>query len=225
MTKSREYFISEPAGSNADATIIWLHGLGADGKDFAGLVEELGLPIHHKVRFIFPSAPFANITINNGMLMRAWYDIYDFTISDKEDSDGIKKSQQLINELIQQEMAKGIASERILLGGFSQGGAMSLYAGLKFIAPLGGIICLSAYLPLRTTFTECEATANFKTPVFMAHGMFDPVVSYNLGQTTHSLLTQWHYNVEWKSYPMEHTVCIEELAAIGAFVNRCLEYA
>lgn len=224
MTKGREFFINEPAG-DADATIIWLHGLGADGKDFAGLVEELGLPVHHKVRFIFPNAPFANITINNGMLMRAWYDIYDFSLSDKEDADGIKASQKIIDDLIQQEIAKGIASERILLGGFSQGGAMSLYAGLKCNAPLGGIICLSAYLPLRSTFVECETTANFKTPIFMAHGMFDPVVAYNLGQISHEILMQKHYNVEWKSYPMEHTVCIEEIAAIGAFVNRCLGYA
>lgn len=224
MTKNHEYFINEPEGA-ADATIIWLHGLGADGRDFAGIVDELGLPLNHKVRFIFPSAPFENITINQGMRMRAWYDIYNLNLSKKEDSTGVKKSQEFLNDLIQSEIDKGIASKRIILGGFSQGGAMSLYTGLRCLQPLGGIICLSAYLLLKATLPAEGASANLKTPIFIAHGMFDPVVPYNLGQDVHNVLQQAHYNTEWHSYPMEHTLCLEEIAAIGAFIARCLGYA
>lgn len=224
MTNSREYFINEPEGL-ADAVIIWLHGLGADGRDFAGLPQELGLPKQHKVRFIFPNAPYASVTINGGMQMRAWYDIYNLANTEREDTLGIKQSQNLINELIQAQITQGIAHDRIILGGFSQGGAMSLYVGLRFPQKLAGIICLSGYLPLSNAFNSKEIAANLHTPIFMAHGMFDPIVSYNFGQATRHLLLEQKLDVQWQAYPMEHTVCLEELTAIGDFVKRCLGYA
>lgn len=224
MTNSREYFINEPEGS-VDAAVIWLHGLGADGRDFAGLVDELGLPSKHGVRFIFPNAPYANITINNGMSMRAWYDIYDLSSSAKEDTAGIEKSQKLIGELIQEQIDQGIPSQRIILGGFSQGGAISLYTALRYPHKLGGIVCLSAYLPLIKLLDVKIIANNIATPIFIAHGMFDPVVPYNFGQVTRDVLLQNNCNVEWHSYPMEHTVCLEEIAEISSFIKRCLGYA
>lgn len=223
MTKNREYFVSDPEGA-ADACVIWLHGLGADGKDFAGIVDELGLPINHAVRFIFPSAPFINVTINSGMLMRGWYDIYDLSMLHKEDATGIKKSQDLIYELIEHELKQGIASQRIILAGFSQGGAMALYAGLRYSHPLAGLICLSAYLPLISTLEPEKAQINQTIPIFMAHGMFDPVVPYAMGNVAYESLKKHDYNVDWHSYPMVHTLCLEEIAAIGSFINRCLGY-
>lgn len=223
MTKNREYFVSEPTGA-ADACVIWLHGLGADGKDFLGIVDELGLPINHAVRFIFPSAPFINITINNGMLMRGWYDIFDLSMLQNEDAVGMKQSQEIINDLIKQELDKGIASQRIILAGFSQGGAMALYAGLRYPAALAGIICLSAYLPLMTNHGIEKSHANQSTPIFMAHGIFDPVVPYNMGNAAYDYLINHDYKATWHSYPMAHTLCIEEIVAIGNFLNRCLGY-
>lgn len=223
MTKNREYFVSEPEGV-ADACVIWLHGLGADGKDFFGIVDELGLPMNHAVRFIFPSAPFLNITINNGMLMRGWYDIYELSMIQREDAAGMKQSQEIINEIILQQLDKGIASQRIILAGFSQGGAMSLYAGLRYPSALAGIICLSAYLPLMADLAVEKSQVNQAIPIFMAHGIFDPVVPYNTGHTAYEYLDKHNYNVAWHSYPMAHTLCIEEIVAIGKFLNRCLGY-
>ncbi len=223
MTKNREYFVSEPEGA-ADACVIWLHGLGADGKDFFGIVDELGLPINHAVRFIFPSAPFLNITINNGMLMRGWYDIFDLSMVRKEDAAGMKQSQAIINDIIKDQLAKGIPSQRIILAGFSQGGAMSLYAGLRYPTTLAGIICLSAYLPLISELAAEKSPHNQTTPIFMAHGIFDPVVPYNMGHTAYEYLNSNNYNVTWNSYPMAHTLCIEEIVAIGQFINKCLKH-
>jgi len=223
MTKNREYFVNEPIGA-ADACVIWLHGLGADGKDFLGIVDELGLPINHAVRFIFPSAPFVKITINNGMLMRGWYDIFDLSMLQREDVAGMKQSQTIINDLIQHELDNGIASQRIILAGFSQGGAMALYTGLRYPVALAGVICLSAYLPLMADFAVEKSQANQATPIFMAHGIFDPVVPYNMGHTAYEYLNKNDYKAAWHSYPMAHTLCIEEIAAIGKFLNRCLGY-
>jgi phospholipase/carboxylesterase len=223
MTKNREYFVSEPEGA-ADACVIWMHGLGADGKDFFGIVDELGLPINHAVRFIFPSAPFLNITINNGMLMRGWYDIFDLSMVQKEDAVGMKQSQQIINEIIQNEIDQGISTKRIILAGFSQGGAMALYAGLRYPAALGGLICLSAYLPLITELSTARSEASQNVPIFMAHGIFDPVVPYNMGHTAYEYLSKNDYQAAWHSYPMAHTLCLEEISAIGGFINRCLGY-
>lgn len=224
MTKSNEYYIIEPVNA-PQASVIWLHGLGADGKDFMGMVDDLGLPAEHGVRFIFPNAPFMNITVNYGMLMRGWYDIYDFNMLHKEDEVGIKKSRAQIEKYIQHENELGIPSNKIILGGFSQGGAMSLYTGLRLTQRLAGIISLSAYMPMAPNFVAQHYASNRNTPIFMAHGLFDPVVPYNLGQATRDLLKDNAYDVEWFSYPMQHTVCVEEIQEISSFMHRCLGYA
>lgn len=222
---NREYYVSEPQ-SKADASIIWLHGLGASGDDFAGIVSELGLPADHKVRFIFPNAPFMPITINQGMQMRAWYDIYNFdSLHVKEDSKGIAASQLVLERLIQEQLDQGIQAKRIILAGFSQGGAIALYTGLRYKQQLGGMVILSTYLPLLNSFVAKDFTANQSTPIFIAHGVFDPIVPYALGQAAYNLLAQHNYNVTWHSYPMLHTVCPDEIDAIGVFINECLGYA
>ncbi len=224
MTKPHEHLTIEPQVT-ADSSIIWLHGLGAHGKDFVGIVDQLGLPKAHAVRFIFPNAPFINVTINQGMRMRGWYDIEDLSMLHREDVKGIQASQASINDLIQHEIASGIAGERIILAGFSQGGAMSLYTVPRYPQKLGGIIVLSAYMLVADRFTQERQAANKNTPIFMAHGIFDPVVPYSMGQAAHALLVKCAYPVEWYSYPMIHTLCLEEITAIGAFIRRCLDYA
>lgn len=224
MTKNREYLVHEPNGK-ADASVIWLHGLGASGNDFDGIVEQLALPINHRVRFVFPSAPVIPITINQGMRMRAWYDIYSLnSLHQNEDQQGITKSQELVEQMIADEMTAGIEASRIMLAGFSQGGAMSLYTGLRYANILAGIIVLSAYLPMATTFIAEEFTTNKNIPIFMAHGLYDPIVPYILGQAAYKKLAQDGYNIEWHSYPMQHTLCIEEINAIGDFIRRCFGY-
>lgn len=224
MTKKREYFVSEPP-SKATASVIWLHGLGADGNDFAGIADQLGLPSDHGVRFIFPSAPFMNITINNGMLMRAWYDIYALNMLAKEDEIGIQNSQQYITDFIAHEQEQGIPIHRIILAGFSQGGAMSLYTALHLKESLGGVIVLSAYLPLQRDFVP-QAMLHKALPIFMAHGLYDPVVPYNLGLNAFKFLQENSYDeIEWHSYQMQHTLCMEEINAIGKFIGECLDYA
>lgn len=220
MTNRNEYLISEPAGT-ADACVIWLHGLGADGNDFAGIVDQLGLPLDHRVRFIFPNAPFINITINNGMLMRGWYDIYDLSRLDNEDAPGIKKSYRLIEEYIKMQQAQGIDTDRIILAGFSQGGAIALYSCVQAFTSFAGILALSTYMPL---IKDLEHAPKYPTPIYMAHGLFDPIVPYNLGLNTCNLLKDNGYNVEWHAYPMQHTLCQEEIIAIGKFICRCLNY-
>lgn len=223
MTQKREYFVSEPP-STPNASVIWLHGLGADGNDFAGIVDQLGFPNDHGVRFIFPSAPFMKVTVNQGMMMRAWYDIYELNMLRKEDEHGVKRSQAEIEEYIAHEVAAGIPADRIILAGFSQGGAMSLYTAIHHKEQLCAAIVLSAYLPLAPQ-TSAASFGNRELPIFMAHGMFDPVVPYILGQEAYELLKEHNYPVEWYSYPMQHTVCIEEINAIGTFMQRCLGYA
>jgi len=224
MTKSKEYYISEPQ-TKVDATVIWLHGLGADGNDFMGMVDQLGLPESHAVRFIFPNAPYMEVTVNQGYRMRAWYDIYDVNILNEEDEHGIIRSQESLMQIIKHEVEQGIASTRIILAGFSQGGAMALYTGLRHEQPLGGIIVLSAYLPMAASFYSKQYAHNHKTPIFIAHGLFDPIVPFNAGQATCQQLQRENYIIEWKTYPMEHTINIDEIRDIGSFINRCLGYA
>lgn len=218
-----ELLLNEPQ-STPDACVIWLHGLGADGSDFAGIVDQLGLPLDHKVRFIFPSAPFMPITVNDGMVMRAWYDIRHFDRLGDEDAQGIENSRQLIERLVTQQLQQGVASERILLAGFSQGGAVSLYTGLRCATRLGGMIALSSYLPLANDFIVAQYPVNRETAIFMAHGMLDPVVPYALGAQTFELLTKAGCSVTCHTYPMVHTVVPEEIVAIGAFICDRLGY-
>ncbi len=204
------------------ASVIWLHGLGADGNDFAGIVPELALPATLAVRFIFPHAPLRPVTINAGAVMRAWYDIATLDLSLAQDAGGIRKSARAVAALIAREQTRGVPASRIVLGGFSQGGAIALQTGLRFPERLAGIMALSTYLPLAETLAAEAHGANGQVPVFIAHGRDDPVVPLPLAQRTCAALTDLGYAVSWRQYPMAHSVCLPELQAIGAWLSGCL---
>lgn len=208
---------------NPTAAVIWLHGLGADGNDFAGLVPELDLDDCPPIRFVFPHAPSMPVTINNGYVMPAWYDLLGMDLVSRQDAAGIEKSAQAIAALIDNEVARGIASERIVLAGFSQGCAMALHTGLRLPHRLAGIVALSGYLPLADTFAAQRHSANQHTPIFMAHGSMDPVVIPARGQASRDLLASLGYSVNWHSYPMPHSVHPQEVADISAFITRVLK--
>lgn len=201
--------------------VIWLHGLGADGNDFAPIVPELGVD-DLAIRFIFPHAPVIPVTINGGMPMRAWYDLYMMDLVRHEDEKGLRSSQQLVSSLIARENARGIPTERIVLAGFSQGSAMTLQTALRLDESLAGLVCLSGYLPLAAKVEAERHSANQNTPIFMAHGTDDPVVPLLRAQESHKQLTDLGYNIEWHDYPMPHSVCAEEVQAIGQFLKRVL---
>jgi len=207
----------------ASAAVIWLHGLGADGNDFVPVVDELGLAHDHGVRFVFPHAPVRPVTLNGGMAMRAWYDIRAVDIAAREDDAGIRASQADIEHLIAREIERGIAAERIVLAGFSQGGALALHTGVRHARRLAGILALSCYLPLRDTLGTERAAANRDVPLFMAHGRQDPVVPCMLGEASRDLLVAAGYTIAWHSYDMPHQVCLEEIQAIGAWLRDLLD--
>jgi phospholipase/carboxylesterase len=207
-------------GADPVGTIIWMHGLGADGWDFVPIVRELPLPDDFALRFIFPHAPVQPVTINNGMEMRAWYDIAMNDISRLPDEGGIRASQAAIERLIARERDRGMDSTRIVLAGFSQGGAIALQAGLRHANRLGGIVALSTYLPLEDSLDAEASSANRATPIFMAHGSDDPVVPVQLAEISRSLLQKRGYEVEWHTWPMPHSVCGEEIEAVSAFLGR-----
>jgi phospholipase/carboxylesterase len=200
-------------------SVIWLHGLGADGHDFEGIAHELHLNAEPATHFIFPNAPVQPITINGGMEMRAWYDILEMSLERKVDKAGIYQSAKLVRQLIELEMDKGILSEHILLAGFSQGGVIALHAGLKYPYKLAGIIGLSTYLPTLEQLKTERSTANNFTPIFMGHGILDSVVAIESGKAAFNALHALEYNVEWHDYLMEHSVCIEEIGHISTFIN------
>jgi phospholipase/carboxylesterase len=204
------------------ATVIWLHGLGADGNDFVPIVPELQLPASLGIRFLFPHAPVRPITCNGGYEMRGWYDIYSLDDLHQEDEAGLVESQQRVEALIAAENARGIPSQRIVLMGFSQGGAIALHAGLRHQQPLAGIGALSTYLPLHDTAATDYSDANCNTSIFMAHGRQDPVVHYPLGKASYERLQELGYPVEWKEYNMEHSVCMEEISDISNWLSNCL---
>jgi len=204
------------------AAVIWLHGLGADGNDFAPIVPELTLPDDFGIRFIFPNAPLQSVTCNGGYVMRSWYDIYSLNDFEKEDKVGLIQSQQSIEALIQQEIQRGINPGRIILMGFSQGGAVALYTGLRFSQRLAGIGALSTYLPLRDELASEQHSSNTDIPIFMAHGSHDQVVRYEIGESSCKHLQQLGYDVHWNSYPMEHSVCPEEITDISTWIAKCL---
>ena len=208
----------EPNGP-ATASVIWLHGLGADGNDFVPIVEELGLPADHGVRFVFPNAPVQPVTINNGMPMRAWYDIKGMAIADKQDSEGIRASAREIEQLIDREGERGIAPERIVLAGFSQGGAIALHTGLRHARGLAGIMALSTYLPLAETLGDEASDANRGVSILQAHGSQDPVVPMQLGQASRDHMLEAGYDVAWHEYPMQHQVCMPQIATIGRWLT------
>jgi phospholipase/carboxylesterase len=210
--------IIEPA-SPVQASVIWLHGLGADGHDFEALVPHLGLPPAAGIRFIFPHAPYRPVTINGGLRMRAWYDISG-AIPPREDDGGIRASEQAVRHLVEREIAAGIAPARILLAGFSQGGAIALRTGLRYPQRLAGILALSTYLPLAETLAQEAHPANLSLPILMAHGTADAVIPLSRARQSRELLGRLGYTVEWRSYPMAHSVCTEEIADIAAWLLR-----
>lgn len=199
----------------AEGSIIWLHGLGADGHDFEAIVPELRLSDEVALRFVFPHAPIRSVTLNNGMDMRAWYDIYSLDRAGPQDEQGIRDSAELLLSYVEREHSAGIPYEKIVLAGFSQGGAIALHTALRMTAPLAGLMALSTYLPLQDNFakevTESDAAQSREIPIFMAHGSFDPVLPMALGSASAAILTDAGYNVDWREYPMPHSVCPPEI--------------
>lgn len=220
MSFERDAVIIEPKTPHK-ASVIWLHGLGADGHDFEPIVPELNLDPESGIRFIFPHAPKRPVTINNGMNMRAWYDIKSPNLRDQEDSESIITSSRLITQYINAEIETGIESNKIILAGFSQGGAITLHAGLRFAEPLAGLLALSCYLPL-PDLLEKEALAAKNMPIMMGHGSSDPVIPVAQGRASAEALKNQGYSVEWQEYMMQHAVCSEEIIAIGAWIKRVL---
>jgi len=203
--------------------VIWLHGLGADGHDFEPIVPELALPESAKIRFVFPHAPMRPITINGGYVMRAWYDIAQGDIGAQQDAEGIRVSQQQLDALIKAEIAAGIPAERIILAGFSQGGAIILQAGLRYPARLGGLMVLSSYVPLADTLGAERHAENQETPIFMAHGRQDEVITHAHAEQSRDQLLKLGYQVEWNSYNMPHGVLPEEIEDIGWWLRKVLK--
>lgn len=220
--ESEESVVLEPAAS-ADAAVIWLHGLGADGYDFVPIVNELRLPSTMAVRFIFPHARPRPVTINNGFVMRAWYDITGLGADRKEDEAGIRESAGVVNGYIEQQNARGVATERIVLAGFSQGGAIALQASLRYPKRLAGVMALSTYLPLQGSVAAEAAPANKDVPILMCHGLRDPMIAAAIGKASRDRLVSLGYTVEWQSYPMEHSVCMEEVLDISRWLQARLE--
>ena len=205
------------SGPNPRTSVIWLHGLGADGHDFEPIVPELELD--QPVRFVFPHAPVRPVTINQGMRMRAWYDILQFGPG-PEDETGVRASQQLVEEMIAAEKARGIG--KIVLAGFSQGGAIVLQTALRHSERLAGVLALSTYLPLHRTLETERSAANREVPIFMAHGQYDDVIPLQRAEQSKQLLERLGYKVQWRTYPMPHSVCPEEIADISAFLRQIL---
>jgi phospholipase/carboxylesterase len=204
------------------ATVIVLHGLGADGNDFVPVASELRLEPAGPVRFVFPHAPVMPVTINNGYRMRAWYDILGTELVRREDEGGLRSSLAAVDALIAREKGRGIAAGRIVLMGFSQGSAMALMTGLRHRERLGGVVGLSGYLPLAATTVAERSDANALTPVFMAHGSYDNVVPVERGRESCELLRKLGYDVSWHEYPMAHTVSMEEIADLDAWLLKVL---
>ena len=203
-------------GANPPWSVVWLHGLGADGHDFEPVVAELDLP--EAVRFVFPHAPVRPVTVNGGYPMRAWYDIFSLDRGGPEDEAGIRTSADQVRRLMEIEADRGTPARRLVVAGFSQGGAMALHAGLRYPEPVAGIIALSAYLLLPATLTG-EKAAPVDVPIFMAHGTQDPTVPESYGARTRDLLRSEGYAVEWHAYPMGHSVCVEEIADLSGWLR------
>ncbi len=202
-------------------SVIWLHGLGADGNDFVPIVQQLKLP-KLGIRFVFPHAPMRPVTINGGFVMRAWYDIVAQDLAQREDEAGLRHSQAAIDALIAKEAARGMPASRVVLAGFSQGGVISLQTGLRHAKALAGVMSLSAYLPLASTVAKERNAVNQDTPIFIGHGMADNVVPLKAGTAARDQLIKLGYDVDWHQYPMAHSVCPQELDDIGAWLARVL---
>ena len=209
-------------GPDPDAVVIWMHGLGDDGRGWSEVVPSLALPPHLAIRFVFPHAPVIPVTINNGMRMRAWYDIRQANLNERADLAGVQRSQTQVDALLAREAGRGIVPTRTLLAGFSQGGAIALYAGLRFDARLAGIVALSTYLIASDRLAAQASAANRDVPIFMAHGSADPMIAFARAQASRDLLLQQAYALEWHEYRMQHAVCPQEIADIGDWLRRVL---
>lgn len=222
MSNPDDPIIIEPVTA-ADACVIWLHGLGADGHDFESAVPALNLDAGHRIRFVFPNAPVMPVTINGGMAMRAWYDIAETDLRRAPDAAGIERSMSAISTMLYQQIHNGIASERIILAGFSQGGAVALHVATEFPERLAGILALSTYLPLPDRLPPAANSANANTPIFMAHGLNDPMIPAAVAQASWQHLVDHAYVADWHVYSTVHSVCLEELQDIGRWISAVLQ--
>jgi phospholipase/carboxylesterase len=209
-------------GLSPRAAVIWMHGLGADGNDFVPIVPELSLPASLPVRFVFPHAPKRPVTINAGYVMRAWYDVRDDRGERREDVAGVRASQEQIEALTEREKTRGVPVARIVLAGFSQGGAMALHTGLRHGERLAGIMALSCFLPLADTLETDVSPANRDVPILMAHGTHDPLIPIDRGRRSRDRLVALGYRVTWREYPMPHSVCAEEITGVAAWLREVL---
>ena len=207
---------------NPDAAVVWMHGLGADGHDFEPIVPELGLPATTRIRFVFPNAPLRPVTINQGHVMRAWYDIRALAGVRREDEAGVRQSARQIEALIARERQRGIAPGRLVLAGFSQGGAMALHVGLRYADRLAGILALSCYLPLSNTLPTEASPANRDVPIFWAHGLHDPMIPQAMAEQGRAQLAELGYQIDWHQYPIPHSVSAEEIADVARWLERVL---
>ena len=221
MTQLLENIEIETA-PNPEIAVIWLHGLGADGNDFVPLVNELDLPGLPGIRFVFPHAKTMPVTVNGGYVMRAWYDITGAELTRREDEGGLRASQRDVEALIAREKARGIPASRIILAGFSQGCAMTLQTGMRHPEKLAGMLCLSGYLPLAGVVAQERSEESLATPIFMAHGTHDNVVPFARAQQSAQVLKELGYQVEWHQYTMQHTLCLEEVRDISAWLQKVL---
>lgn len=222
MTSQLLPAIQIETGPNPDATVIWMHGLGDDGNGWSQVVASLGLSRAKAVRFLFPHAPVMPVTINNGMAMRAWYDIREANLTSRADLAGVRRSQAHTEALIANEVERGVPSRRIVLAGFSQGGAIALYAGLRHAERLAGIVALSTYLIDGPSLVAEATPANRDIPIFMAHGTQDPVIQFAWAEMSRRALVDGGWNVEWHTYPMAHAAVLEEIVACGKFLSAVL---
>ena len=214
--------IEVPPAGDARAAVIWLHGLGADGHDFAAIVPELAMPPELGVRFVFPHAPSIPVTLNGGMVMPAWYDIAEIDLQRRHDEAGVRRSDEHVRALIEREQARGVPASRIVLAGFSQGGAVALFSALRHPERLAGVIALSTYLLLEDALDAERAAANQDVPILQVHGSMDPMVPCSRGEAARDALLRRGYSVDFRTYPMEHAVCLEEIQVIREFLVAAL---
>jgi phospholipase/carboxylesterase len=207
---------------NPDAAVIWMHGLGADGHDFEPIVPELRLPATTRIRFVFPHAPLRPVTINQGHVMRAWYDVRALAGVRREDEAGVRQSARQIEALLARERQRGIAPRRIVIAGFSQGGAMALHVGLRYADRLAGLLALSCYLPLSNTLPTEASPANRDVPIFWAHGLHDPMIPQAMAEQGRAQLAELGYQIDWHQYPIPHSVSAEEIADVARWLERVL---
>jgi phospholipase/carboxylesterase len=207
---------------NPDAAVVWMHGLGADGHDFEPIVPELRLPATTRIRFVFPHAPLRPVTINQGHVMRAWYDVRALAGVRREDEAGVRQSARQIEALLARERQRGIAPRRIVIAGFSQGGAMALHVGLRYADRFAGLLALSCYLPLSNTLPTEASPANRDVPIFWAHGLHDPMIPQAMAEQGRAQLAELGYQIDWHQYPIPHSVSAEEIADVARWLERVL---